>query len=328
MREPPSIQFVAFCLQQAPGVGAVTLRCVLSRLVRERLTPEEFLELPDQALQSRYGLKPPAVAALRVPDRDTMETWEQLRRDFAKVLVVGQSEYPQRLSHLLHDNAPPVLFALGNVDIFQSPAVGFCGARNASEKGIQVAHECARLLAEQKINVVSGYAHGVDLAAHRSALEAGGTTTLVLAEGIQHFRLKGELRGLVAEGDFSGLLVVSEFPPGLPWRAHNAMTRNRTICALANAMIVIESGLEGGTFQAGKTALELGEPLFCIEYAEPSPAAAGNPYFLQHGAFSLKRARTGQPNLSKLLSIVRNGGDPDPQRKPQSELLLREEPKP
>jgi DNA processing protein len=151
---------------------------------------------------------------------------------------------------------------------------------------------------------------------------------LVLAEGILQFRLKEQIRDVAGEGNTPRLLVVSEFPPGLPWRAHNAMARNRTICGLSHALIVIESGLEGGTFEAGKTALEIGEPLFCVDYAEPSPSAAGNPYFLERGAMSLKRSRTGQPNLAKLISVARSGGSPIVRPADQEELVLREEPKP
>jgi DNA processing protein len=103
------------------------------------------------------------------------------------------------------------------------------------------------------------------------------------------------------------------------------MTRNRTICGLSNALVVIESGLEGGTFEAGKTALDLGEPLFCVEYAEPSPSAAGNPYFLAHGALSVKRSRSGQPNLARVLTVARNG-KPESHSE-QDELILREEPR-
>jgi len=328
MRDTPTIEFLAFCLQQAPGVGAVTLHSVLARIARERLTPESFMELDDQAWQTRFGLKPPAIAALRRPDRETTDTWQRLHAGSVKILVLGQPAYPSRLAAFLREAAPPILFVLGNLEIFHLPAVGFCGSRKASEKGLRVAHDCAFHLAQNKINVVSGYAHGVDLAAHEAALQAGGTTSLVLAEGILHFRVKEQLRDLLPEGDFSRILVVSEFSPGLTWKAHNAMTRNRTICGLANAMIVIESGLEGGTFEAGKTALDLGEPLFCVEYAEPSSSAAGNPYFLQHGAFSLKRSRAGPPNLSQVLSIVRHGGGPIPRAHHQENLLLREEHKP
>ncbi len=318
-----SIEFVAFCLQAAPGVGASTLRTVLKRLAREGLAPEELFGLDDRSLMLRFGLKAPAVAALREPDSETLEAWQRLEKESVKILVRGQAGYPKRLERLLRDTAPPLLFVLGGLDSFVRSAVGFCGSRKASAKGLRVAHDCARLLAQRQINVISGYAHGVDLAAHRAALEAGGTTTLVLAEGILHFKVKRQLRDLLGAGDFSHISVVSEFPPTVPWRAHNAMARNRTICGLSHALIVIESGPDGGTFEAGKTALELGEPLFCVDYAETPPEAAGNPYFLRHGAFSLRRARSGEPNLTRVISVVRQG-ESAVGRPQQRELLLHE----
>jgi DNA protecting protein DprA len=319
--QTPTIEFVAFCLQAAPGVGVSTLRTILARITREGLTPDALLQLDDHDLLSRLGLNPSAINALRSPRHETLKIWQRLEEESVKILVRGQPDYPERLLSLLGDTSPPILFLLGEIDLFQRRAVGFCGSRKASDKGLSVANACASLLARQQINIISGYAHGVDLAAHRAALEAGGTTTVVLAEGILHFKIKSELRDLVNKGDFSRLSVVSEFPPGLSWRAHNAMVRNRTICGLSHAMVVIESGCEGGTFEAGKAALELGEPLFCVEYSEMPPQAAGNPYFLSHGAQSLRRSRDGEPNLTKLLAVVRNAGDNPPQDR-QQELLL------
>jgi predicted Rossmann fold nucleotide-binding protein DprA/Smf involved in DNA uptake len=117
--------------------------------------------------------------------------------------------------------------------------------------------------------------------------------------------LKPTLRPHLSGASTGRYLAVSEFPPALAWKAHNAMTRNRTICGLSNALLVIESGTEGGTFEAGNTALKLGEPLFCVEYANPPPSAAGNPILLSMGAHPLKRGRSGQPNLNRLLAAAR-----------------------
>jgi predicted Rossmann fold nucleotide-binding protein DprA/Smf involved in DNA uptake len=76
------------------------------------------------------------------------------------------------------------------------------------------------------------------------------------------------------------------------------MQRNRTVCGLSDALIVIESGISGGTFEAGKLALRLKMPLFVADYAEPAASAAGNAYFLSHGARALRRsAATGRANL-------------------------------
>jgi DNA protecting protein DprA len=324
-----NIEFLAFCLQESPGIGAATLRTILRRMEQEKCDADGFLALDDRTLQARFGLKREAVAFVRSPDSKTLETWQALQQKGVTVLVRGQAGYPGRLNDVLGETAPPILYVLGRTELFQTPSVGFCGSRKASEKGLKVAEDSSRLLAGEQVNVISGYAHGVDLAAHKGALEAGGTTTIVLAEGILHFRIKEQLQDALGDNPLARALVVSEFPPRLPWKAHNAMTRNRTICGLSNAMVVIESGLDGGTFEAGKTSLDLKLPLFCVEYAETVPSAAGNPYFLQHGAISLKRARNGQPNLSKLIAILR---DPTvtlpPAAAAEPQLTLHEAPAP
>lgn len=300
-----SFEFLAFRLQQLPGVGSATLRRILARAQRDRYAYKQFEHLDNQVLQSTYGLKLEAIERLHNSENDK-ELWEKLSERGVHILVRGTPEYPERVNRVLGETAPPVLYVIGNTDILNTSSVGFCGSRKASEKGLQVAQKCARILAEEKINVVSGYAHGVDMAAHVGALEGKGTTTLVLAEGILHFRIKEQVRPWLSENDLNNVVIVSEFPPMLPWKAHNAMARNRTICALSNAMVVVESGTEGGTFEAGKTCLALKQPLFCVEYAQPAESAAGNPYLLQHGAISLRQTKEGKPNLNRLLEIVRS----------------------
>jgi predicted Rossmann fold nucleotide-binding protein DprA/Smf involved in DNA uptake len=141
-----------------------------------------------------------------------------------------------------------------------------------------------------------------------------------MVDGILHFQAKKELRDNLGDDPMSRVLVVSEFPPRLRWKAHNAMTRNRTICGLADALVVVESGTEGGTFEAGKTALSLNEPLFCVDYATPVPSAEGNRYFLENGAGSLKPTKSGRPNLDELLATVTEG----PVGNRQQELLLND----
>src|SRR3990172_1697694 len=100
----------------------------------------------------------------------------ELRQINIKILVRGHEEYPKTLENILGPDAPPILFAKGNLNILKKKAVGFCGSRNASEKGITVAQDCANELAKHDITVVSGYAPGVDMATHKAALESGGTT--------------------------------------------------------------------------------------------------------------------------------------------------------
>lgn len=306
MSAPPlAIERLALRLQQLPGVGATRLRRILGGIVFRKLSPEEFVSLPDDALITAFGLNADAIVQLRLTTPLEAELWDKLVTNGISLVVQGTPAYPRRLTSLLGDAAPPLLFVKGSPAILQSPGVGFCGSRKASEKGLSVARECSRLLAKQRLNIVSGYAHGVDLAAHSGALETGGTTTAVLAEGILHFKIKEPLREQFRSNELKNITVVSEFPPNLPWKAHSAMVRNRTICGLSDALVVIESGLEGGTFEAAKTALALSEPLFCVEYADPAESAAGNSWLVKHGAIRLRRSRTGVPNLTRVVQAVR-----------------------
>jgi DNA protecting protein DprA len=250
--------------------------------------------------------------AEQIPEsiRKADELLKEFESEEIKMLIKGHVGYPDRLLKTLKEEAPLLLFARGNIKLLAEKAVGFCGSRKASEKGLAVAGECATELAKRQINVISGYAHGVDLAAHRAALEAGGVTTFVLAEGILHFRVKSDVKDLITEDNH---VVVSEYMPRLPWLARNAMQRNKTICGLSNAVVVIESGLKGGTFEAGKAALSLRRPLFVAEYAQPAESAEGNAYFLQQGARFLRK-KNGAAYLDELFQAVENDETDAPQK--------------
>ena len=135
----------------------------------------------------------------------------------------------------------------------------------------------AGYLARHDINVVSGYAPGIDTAAHTGAVSDGGVTTIVAAHGILNFSVRAGMDGLIDE---TNTVALSQFLPDQPWRAHSAMARNRTICGLVEAMILIESGPGGGTYATGSEALALGVPLYVVKYPEPPDTAEGNAYFL------------------------------------------------
>ena len=154
------------------------------------------------------------------------------------------------------------------------------------------------------MNIVSGYAAGVDMAAHRAALECGGTTVLVLCEGILNFNIKKEFKHI---WDWERIAVVSEFLPGIPWSVRNAMQRNKTICALSRAMILIESGTKGGSIEAGRASLEMGVPLFAPVYEGIPDSAIGNQELLKKGARpGLKNRSTHRANMKDVFSFVLN----------------------
>jgi DNA processing protein len=211
----------------------------------------------------------------------------------------GDRDYPNRLLVILGERAPERLYLSGNQSLLEEHAISFCGARNASEKGIQAASLCARTATSKHFVVTSGNAKGVDRATHREALDSGGSTVIVLPEGMDHFRIAPELRDV---WDWTRVLVESQFDSSTVWRSYHAMERNKTIMALSCAMIVVEAGEKGGTRSAGEDALRLHVPLFAIDFGFDESVAPGNRELIKRGATPLKKSReTGEPNLAGLL---------------------------
>jgi DNA processing protein len=255
----------------------------LARRARE-IGPAAFCEVLDSL--SRADL-----------DRVSMEA-EALRERGISATLLGSDEYPASLGEIR--NAPPTLFYMGSSELLNAPGIGVCGSRNASEEGLKAAAACGEVAARQGLTVVSGYARGVDMATHVSALAAGGTTVIVLPEGIDRFRIK---QGTFADlWDPARTLVVSQFAPTRPWSAGTAMTRNVVIIGLSLALVVVEAGEKGGTLAAGTTALDLNRHVITLEFAQTPP---GNSVLLRRGAVPV-RNRTELSN--HLAQVVSNPG--------------------
>jgi len=283
-----------------PGIGPARLRQILDWLDENRIRFADFLE--NRRLQE-HVLKPEQVNALQSNIPFTIETWKRLAAEGTDLVTLMDPDYPRLLKARLGPKAPPVLFVKGNRAVLNAVSVGFCGSRKASAKGLRVARDTASEVAKQGTNVISGYAAGVDLTVHEAALEAGSTTTLVLAEGVLRFKVK---RALQKVWDWDRVAIVSEFLPDLPWTVHNAMHRNQVICGMSHAMVLIEAKSSGGSMAAGNTCLELGVPLFAAVYEGMPRSAEGNEELLKRGARKLQKSRrTGKANVRRLTNVVR-----------------------
>ena len=172
------------------------------------------------------------------------------------------------------------LLTRGNAGLLRTPAVGIVGSRKASIKGVGAAQDCAWQLAKLGVTVVSGYANGVDLASHKAALDAGGATILVLAEGIERFRVK---RDIETAWDWERVLVVSEYSPDAAWSVKQAMQRNGTICELSRAVIVAEAQRISGTMNTVRQCLKKEIPLFVVTYENMEDLAGGNALAIELG---------------------------------------------
>lgn len=237
-------------------------------------------------------------AALRLADK--------LAAEGVHVLALGDPGYPERLAAI--PSPPPLLYLWGNADLLAAPSVGMCGSRDVSDRGLQAARACGEAVARQGLTVISGYAKGVDTETHVAALREGGTTIIVLAEGITHFRHK---KVFGQEGlDPERTLVISQFAPTQTWNVGAAMTRNAVIAGLGRALVVIEAGETGGTLNAGLQALRMRRPVLALNFADAVPP--GNKILFDKGATSVRTPRELYEAVTNIEASVRQMSLPLP----------------
>lgn len=226
-----------------------------------------------------------ALAALPMGVRDDAEeraadARRRARAVGAELLVQGEPPYPRALLDLT--DPPVVLHLLGSAELLARPIVAVVGTRDASTYGERTAARLARELVQRGVVVASGMARGVDAAAHRGALDAGGGTIAVVAGGVdcphppRHRALHAEI---AARG-----LVLAEAGCGAPPGRGAFPRRNRIIAALAAATIVIEAGGRSGALLTANLALDLGRPVGAVPGPIDSPASTGTNALIRDGA--------------------------------------------
>ena len=175
-------------------------------------------------------------------------------------IQLGSSDYPQLLSEI--SDPPACLWARGDRAAFAQIGVAVIGARYASQEGLAAAHEIAFDLARAGIVVISGLARGVDSAAHRGALDAGGRTIAVLGTGIDvvYPAENAELSEMIAA---SGLLV-TEFSLGSAPEDWHFPRRNRIISGLSKAVVVVEAKEKSGSLITARLAADQGRDVMAV----------------------------------------------------------------
>jgi DNA processing protein len=195
-------------------------------------------------------------------------------RDGIRLVCPADPEWPGGLDEL-GPARPYALWLRGQADLrLTCPrSVSMVGSRAATGYGAHVAGEIAADLSERGWAIVSGGAYGIDAAAHRGALAAGGITIAVLACGVDYAYPAGHA-DLFADIASRGL-VVSEWPPGRPPARFRFLVRNRTIAALACGTVIVEAGERSGALNTARHAAQLGKPLMAVPGPVTSAQSAG-----------------------------------------------------
>lgn len=260
------------------GIGPTRLRRLLAHFGGD---VERAWRAPVGALAAA-GLEPRLIERLVTAraELDLAVVLEQVADCGAHLLTWDDVGYPPALLRI--DWPPPVLFVRGELTEADERAIAIVGTRRPSLYGRDVAAQFARELAARGFTVVSGLARGIDAAAHRAALEAGGRTIGVLGCGIDS-TYPPEHRDLAAAIADAGA-VLSDYAPGVPPDAANFPPRNRIISGLALGVIVVEAAEESGALITTRFANDQGREVFAVPGQIHAKGSRGPHRLIQQGA--------------------------------------------
>ncbi len=196
------------------------------------------------------------------------------------LVTLADAEYPKSLLEIA--DPPPFLYAKGNLALLNQPSIAIVGSRNASVQGEKNAEAFAHDLCGYGLCIVSGLALGIDGAAHRGALKAGGATIAVVGTGLD-IVYPAKHRDLAHQIVERGL-VVSEFALGTPSKPQNFPKRNRIISGLSLGCLVVEANLQSGSQITARLAAEQGREIFAIPGSIHSPMSKGCHQLIKQGA--------------------------------------------
>lgn len=284
-------------LTMIPGLGPVRI----DRLISVAGSPSAALTMTKSQLLRVEGIGPQT--ATQIIERRS-HVFEQVDKELdalaqvdGSVVTILDQHYPAILKKA--PDAPPVLQYKGNLDSLNNP-IAMVGSRRCTIYGTEQATRFATSLGSAGFTVVSGGARGIDSAAHRGALDAGGKTLVVQGCGLGHVYPK-ENKDLFDRVVGSGGAVISELPFNTPPSSENFPARNRIISGLSLGVLVIEAGRRSGALITARHAVEdHGREVFAIPGRVDSSASAGSNDLLKSGAHLVSEP-------SEIIEILQRG---------------------
>ncbi|MBV9745494.1 MAG: DNA-protecting protein DprA [Acidobacteriia bacterium] len=211
---------------------------------------------------------------------DAAAQQEKLKETGTVVVTISDPRYPPALREIY--DPPTLVFARGRVELLQSIMLGVVGTRRPTPYGVAVAERMGADLTRAGLTVVSGMARGIDTAAHKGALAAGGDSIAVLGCGVD-IVYPSENRKLAAELSAKGLLL-SEFPMGSTAFPQNFPIRNRIISGMSVGVLVVEGAQYSGSAITAKLAMDQGREVFAIPGNITSKLSWGPNLLIKQGA--------------------------------------------
>ncbi len=197
--------------------------------------------------------------------------------------IIGQddSRYPDALRNI--PMPPALLFYRGSLDCLMGKCIGVVGSRVASPQGLEITRKICRELSEAGVTIVSGFALGIDTAAHEGCLAGGSPTAAILATGLD-IDYPGENVHLKDQILHNGGVLISEYPPGFRANKYVFPVRNRIISGLSKAVVMMESRIQSGSMHTVHHALDQGKEVFAYPGIPGTEWAEGAHQLLREGA--------------------------------------------
>jgi DNA processing protein len=272
-----------FTLKHTPGIGNYSFKKLIDRFG----SPEDVFAAPHEDLTKIEGISSRIARAIK--DRSISDF---IKKDLdiaahknIKISIMTDNNYPSLLLEL--PDPPPIIYAYGSLDGNMN-SIAIVGSRSATDYGILVAGELSKELASGELGIVSGMAKGIDTAAHKGALAAGGKTIAVLGSGLARI-YPAENEKLFHEISENGA-VISEFPMTMRPNARNFPLRNRIICGMSLGTVVVEAAERSGALITARLAAEQGKEVFAVPGSIKSKTSRGTHSLLKQGAKLVEHA--------------------------------------
>ena len=215
-------------LERVSGVGPAHLKEIHMAISDVGVSLYDVFELTENEIKNEFKFTPATLSYIKT----AVEMLPSVTEEYQKIIDAGLSVttffskgYPERLHNILGNEIPPILYSYGNFKILKKKGAAILGESNVSSRGEFIAYMAARDLAAHGIPVISGFAKGADITAHRSALEYGGETIAMLPYGIFKLSIPDMIKPIYDEERF---LAISCFYPEEAAGKYNAFIRNKS----------------------------------------------------------------------------------------------------
>ena len=281
-------------LARTVAIGPVTFAQLLARFGRASAALEELPRLARRGGGKNFVLP---------PERDAARELEQLEKMGGRLIAACEPEFPTGLAAL--DPPPPLISAIGHINLLQKDMVAVVGARNASALARKFAFMLSRDLGEAGLVIASGLARGIDSAAHEAGLEHG--TVAVVAGGVDVIyppENEALYRAIAERG-----AIISEMRFGEAPQARHFPRRNRLISGLSRGVVVVEAAERSGSLITANYALEQNREIFAVPGSPLDPRARGANRLIREGATLTESAE----DILAVLRPILGGGFREPE---------------